>query len=174
MGVGFQSSGPTGAEGFTITTGRMLVDYLRGRMLAYLDTGLNVVHVRDVARGHILAAARGRVGQRYILGHAGGNLPLREIFVRLAPHTGIRAPAFRLPHAGARAVAEACEAWSLLSGREPAVCRTAVRMAAKRMFFDPGKAIAELQLPQTDVEVALRDAVEWFWAHGYAPRRRAV
>src|SRR5262249_57228814 len=73
-------------------TGKMLVDYLRGRMLAYLDTGLNIVHVRDVARGHILAAARGRPGERYILGHSAGNLGLRAIFVRLAPYTGTAAP----------------------------------------------------------------------------------
>ncbi len=152
-------------------TGKMLVDYLRGRMLAYLDTGLNLVHVRDVSQGHILAAARGRVGERYILGHAAGNLGLRDIFVRLAPYTGIPAPRVRLPHAAALAVASACEAVSRVTGREPLASRTAVRMAGKRMFFDPSKAIRELGLPQTPVDEALRDAVDWFWAHGYARRR---
>jgi dihydroflavonol-4-reductase len=155
-------------------TGKMLVDYLRGRMLAYLETGLNVVHVRDVARGHILAATRGRVGERYVLGHAAGNLALRDIFARLAPHTGIPAPRVRLPHAGALAIAGVLESISRVTRREPLASRTAVRMAAKRMFFDPSRAIRELGLPQTPVEQALQDAAEWFWAHGYARRRRAA
>jgi len=154
-------------------TGKMLVDYLRGRMFAYVDTGLNVVHVRDVARGHIAAAERGRVGERYILGHAEGNLGLREIFERLAPYTGIPAPRRRIPYAAALAMATVFEGVSRLTGREPLASRTAVRMAAKRMFFDPSKAIREVGLPQTPVDTALRDAVEWFWAHGYAPRPRA-
>ena len=154
-------------------TGRMLVDYLRGRMVAYLDTGLNVVHVGDVARGHLLAARLGRPGERYILGHAQGNLPLRGIFALLAPHTGIAAPRFRLPYAGALAIARVSEWGAQVTGREPLVAEAAVRMAAKRMFFDPAKAVRELSLPQTPVVQALKDAVEWFWAHGYArPRRR--
>jgi dihydroflavonol-4-reductase len=155
-------------------TGKMLVDYLRGRRVAFLDTGLNVVHVRDVARGHILAAARGRVGERYILGHAAGNLGLREIFARLAPHTGIPAPRVRLPHGVALGLATVLEGLARVTGREPLASRTAVRMAAKRMFFDPAKALRELGLPQTPVDEALRDAAEWFWAHGYARRRASV
>jgi dihydroflavonol-4-reductase len=155
-------------------TGRMLVDYLKGRMLAYLDTGLNLVHVQDVARGHLLAAARGRPGERYILGHGEGNLPLRAIFERLAPYTGIRAPRVRLPHRAALAIGAGSEWVARFRGTEPAVARTAVRMAAKRMFFDPSKAIRELGLPQTPVDQALRDAADWFWANGYAPRRRRV
>ena len=155
-------------------TGRMLVDYLKGRMLAYLDTGLNLVHVQDVARGHLLAAARGRPGERYILGHGEGNLPLRAIFERLAPYTGIRAPRIRLPHRAALAIGAGAEWVARFRGTEPAVARTAVRMAAKRMFFDPSKALRELGLPQTPVDQALRDAVDWFWANGYAVRRRRV
>jgi dihydroflavonol-4-reductase len=153
-------------------TGRMLVDYLKGRMLAYLDTGLNLVHVRDVARGHLLAAERGRPGERYILGHGQGNLALRAIFERLAPYTGIPAPRVRLPHRAALAIGAGAELVARLRGTEPAVARTAVRMAKKRMYFDPSKAIRELGLPQTPVDQALRDAVDWFWANGYAPRRR--
>ena len=155
-------------------TGRMLVDYLKGRMLAYLDTGLNLVHVQDVARGHLLAAARGRPGERYILGHGEGNLPLRAIFERLAPYTGIQAPRVRLPHRVALAIGAGAEWVARFRGTEPAVARTAVRMAAKRMFFDPSKALRELGLPQTPVDQALRDAVDWFWANGYAARRRRV
>ena len=155
-------------------TGKMLVDYLKGRMLAYLDTGLNLVHVQDVARGHLLAAARGRPGERYILGHGEGNLPLRAIFERLAPYTGIQAPRVRLPHRVALAIGAGAEWVARFRGTEPAVARTAVRMAAKRMFFDPSKALRELGLPQTPVDQALRDAVDWFWANGYAVRRRRV
>jgi dihydroflavonol-4-reductase len=155
-------------------TGRMLVDYLRGRMLAYLDTGLNVVHVRDVARGHLLAAAHGRTGERYILGHVEGNLGLRAIFERLAPYTGVPAPRVRLPHRAALALAAGSELLARLFGTEPLVAKTAVRMAAKRMFFDPSKAVRELGLPQTPVDEALRDAVDWFWANSYAARRRRV
>lgn len=155
-------------------TGRMLVDYLKRRMFAYLDTGLNLVHVRDVARGHLLAAARGRPGERYILGHRDGNLGLREIFERLAPYTGIPAPRVRLPYRAALALAVAAETVARLGGGQPAVARAAVRMAAKRMFFDPSKAIRELGLPQTPVDQALRDAVDWFWARGYARRPPSV
>jgi dihydroflavonol-4-reductase len=155
-------------------TGKMLVDYLRGRMLAYLDTGLNVVHVRDVARGHIQAAERGRVGERYILGHAEGNLGLRAIFQRLRDYTGIPAPRVRLPHGGALALATVAEGIARVTGGQPLVARTAVRMAAKRMFFDPAKAIRELGLPQTPVDQALREAADWFWARGYARRRRSA
>jgi dihydroflavonol-4-reductase len=155
-------------------TGRMLVDYLKGRMLAYLATGLNIVHVRDVARGHVLAARRGRPGERYILGHADGNLELRAIFERLAPHTGIAAPRLRLPQGVALWFGAGAELVARVTGKEPIASRTAVRMAAKRMFFDPAKAIRELNLPQTPVDQALRDAVDWFWANGYAPRRRRV
>jgi dihydroflavonol-4-reductase len=155
-------------------TGRMLVDYLKGRMLAYLDTGLNVVHVRDVARGHLLAAARGRAGERYILGHRDGNLGLRAIFERLAPYTGVRAPRVRLPYRAALALGSGAELVARFTGTEPVVARAAVQMAAKRMFFDPSKAIRHLGLPQTPVDEALRDAVDWFWANGYAPRRRRV
>ncbi len=154
-------------------TGKMLVDYLRRRMFAYLDTGLNLVHVRDVARGHILAAERGRVGERYILGNAAGNLELRQIFEQLAAYTGIAAPRWRLPYGAALGIAAALEAVSRVTRRPPLASRTAVRMAGKRMFFDPAKAIRELGLPQTPVDRALRDAVDWFWAHGYAARPTA-
>ena len=148
-------------------TGQMIVDFMRGRMFATLDTGLNIVHVRDVARGHILAAERGRVGERYILGTE--NLSLLDIFRRLARITGIRAPRFRVPYALAWLAAVGMEGAARVTRRPPQVPLTAVRMARKRMFFTAAKAIRELGLPQTPVDVALYDAVEWFVAHGYAP-----
>jgi dihydroflavonol-4-reductase len=146
-------------------TGQMIVDFLRGRMFASLDTGLNVVHVRDVARGHLLAATRGRVGEKYILGHA--NLSLMEIFSRLAEISGRRPPRFRIPYAVAWLAAAGMEGAARLTRRTPAVPLTAVRMARKRMYFSPAKAVRELALPQTDPRQALADAVAWFVEHGY-------
>ncbi len=146
-------------------TGRMVVDFLRGKMVASLDTGLNLVHVRDVARGHVLAAERGRVGEKYILGHE--NLTLAEIFGLLAAITGRPAPRFRIPYAVAWLAAAGMEAVARVTGGVPPVPLNAVRMARKRMFFSPAKAVRELGLPQTDVREALRDAVDWFTRHGY-------
>ncbi len=153
-------------------TGRMIVDFLRGRMLASFDTGLNIVHVRDVARGHLLAARQGRVGERYILGHA--NLSLTEILRLLADITGLRPPRFRIPYAVAWTAAACLEGAARLTRGTPAVALTAVRLARKRMYFSPAKAVRELGLPQTDPQEALRDAVDWFFAHGYAAPRPAT
>ena len=149
-------------------TGQMVVDFLQGRMVASLDTGLNLVHVRDVARGHMLAAERGRTGERYILGNQ--NLSLLEIFRLLARITGVPAPRFRVPYAAAWLTAVGMEGVSRLTGRAPRVPLTAVRMARKRMHFSAAKAVRELGLPQTAVDVALSDAVRWFVEQGYAPR----
>lgn len=153
-------------------TGQMVVDFMRGRMVASLDTGLNVVHVRDVARGHLLAAERGTPGERYILGHR--DLALADIFGILAELTGRRPPRLRVPYAVAWLGAACCESLARVTGRPPAVPLTAVRMARKRMYFSPARAVRELGLPQTDVREALADAVAWFEAHGYARGRAAV
>ncbi len=147
-------------------TGQMIVDFLNGKMIGSVDTGLNVVHVRDVARGHILAAEKGRVGERYILGHR--NLSLLEIFRMLSALTGVPAPRFRVPYAVAWLAAAGMEGVSRLTRRPPAVPLTAVRMARKRMYFTADKAVRELGLPQTSPETALSDAVAWFTEHGYA------
>jgi len=149
-------------------TGQMIVDFLKGKMVGSLDTGLNVVHVRDVARGHILAAARGAIGRKYILGHR--NMSLIDIFRTLAAITGRRAPRFRVPYGVAWLAACCMEGASRLSGRPPQVPLTAVRMARKRMYFSAERAVRELGLPQTPAEDALRDAVSWFVERGYAPR----
>jgi dihydroflavonol-4-reductase len=148
-------------------TGQMILDYLLGRMFATLDTGLNLVHVADVARGHLLAAQRGRVGEKYILGCQ--NLSLSEIFRGLERITGIRAPRVRVPYALIYLLALVDEGASRTTGRPPRVPLTGVRMARKRMYFSAEKAVRELGLPQTPVEQALRDAVDWFVAHRYAP-----
>ncbi|MBI2206588.1 MAG: NAD-dependent epimerase/dehydratase family protein [Candidatus Rokubacteria bacterium] len=146
-------------------TGQMVVDFLAGRMFATLDTGLNLVHVRDVARGHLLAAERGRIGEKYILGNR--NLALAEIGRLLAGITGRRAPWLRVPYALAWCGAACMEAAARLTGGVPKVPLTAVRMARKKMYFSPAKAVRELGLPQTDVREALYDAARWFSEHGY-------
>ncbi len=153
-------------------TGRMIVDYLKGQMFGYIHSGLNLIHVRDVARGHILAAEKGLVGEKYVLGSK--NLTLREIFQMLEQISGVRAPRWRIPYLVALLAAGASELYARIRRKDPHIPLTGVRMARKTMFFDASKAIRDLQLPQTPVEEALREAVEWFWAHGYAPRKGKV
>jgi dihydroflavonol-4-reductase len=149
-------------------TGQIVVDFLRGRMLGLMDTGLNIVHVRDVARGHIRAAQRGRIGEKYVLGNQ--DMSLAEIFGMLARLTGLPAPRFRVPYCVAMAVAVLSEGVALATRRPPRASRAAVRMATKKMYFSPAKARCELDLPRTPVETAFSDAVRFFVEHGYAPR----
>ena len=151
-------------------TGQMIVDFLKGKMVGSVATGLNVVHVRDVARGHILAGERGRRGERYILGNK--NMSLLEIFQALSRLTGVPAPRIRVPYAVAWLAAAGMEGVARVTGGTPAVPLTAVRMARKRMYFTVDKAVRELSLPQTSVDQALAEAVEWFVTRGYAARPR--
>jgi dihydroflavonol-4-reductase len=151
-------------------TGRVIVDFLNGEMPAYLDTGLNWVHVRDVAVGHILAAEKGRVGERYILGNAQGNWTMKEGLNVLSELTGLPAPKFRVPYWMALSAAYMGEAMSKITGKEPKAPLGAVRMAKYKMFFNPAKAIRELGMPQTAPRQALADAVEWFRENGYVKR----
>jgi dihydroflavonol-4-reductase len=146
-------------------TGKIVVDFLAGRFPAYVDTGLNLIDVRDVAAGHLLAAERGRPGERYILAHA--NLTLKEILAMLARIAERRAPRVRLPHWVPLAIAHLEAPVARLLRREPRVPIDGARMARKPMFFDGGKAVRELGLPQSPIEPALRRAVEWFVANGY-------
>ena len=143
-------------------TGKIVLDFLQRKMPAYLDTGLNWVHVRDVAAGHILAAEKGRVGERYILGNAEGNLTMKQALDVLEELTGIPAPKFRVPYGVALAAAYFDEAVSAVTKRPPKAPLAGVRMAKYKMFFNPAKAIAELGLPQTPPRPAFADAVEWF------------
>ena len=159
-------STPVGAGDVKPTpTGQMIVDFLRGRMPAYVDTGLNLVDVEDVAEGHRLAMERGRAGERYILGHR--NLTLREILEILSRIAGRPAPRIRLPIPAALSLAAISTGWSALTGRPPRVPLEAVRMSRKKMFFDSGKAVREMNLPQRPVEEALEKAVRWFRDNGY-------
>ena len=147
-------------------TGRIIVDFLKRKMPAYLDTGLNIIAVEDCARGHILAERKGAVGRKYILGNT--NLTLREIFAILEEITGLPAPRIRLPYTPILLAAYINEGLSKITGREPLIPLAGVRMAAKFMYFDPSRAVRELELPQTPVRGALQRAVEWFRQHGYA------
>lgn len=152
-------------------TGQMIVDFLNGRMPAYVDTGLNLIAVEDVAEGHWLAATRGRVGERYILGCR--NLTLREILQMLAKITGRPAPRWRMPLPLALFLGH-LDQWveGGLLRREPKIPLEGVRMARKKMFFDAEKAVRELGLPQSPVEDALARAVAWYREHGYVFQER--
>lgn len=164
--VAVNPTAPVGERDWKPTpTGKIIVDFLRGAMPAYLDTGLNLVDVRDVARGHLLAAERGRAGERYLLGAR--NMTLREILAALAAITGRRAPRVRIPYAAARLLAAIEEPVARLTGREPRASVEAVRMARKKMFVSCAKAERELGYRHGPVEEALRRAVEWFQANGY-------
>ena len=151
-------------------TGKVILDFLNREMPAYLDTGLNWVHVRDVAVGHILAAERGRIGERYILGHAEGNWTMKRALDVLAEITGLPAPRFRVPYTVALLAAHVDETVSKFTGKAPKAPLAGVRMAKYKMFFSPAKAIQELTLPQTSPKQALADAVEWFRANGYVKK----
>lgn len=161
-------SAPVGPRDVKPTpTGRVIVDFLNRKMPAYLDTGLNWVHVRDVAVGHILAAERGIPGQRYILGNAEGNWTMRQTFEALSEITGLPAPRFQIPYAVAYAAALVDESLAKITGRHPKAPIAGVRMARHKMWFNPGRAIRDLGLPQTPPLQALREAVEWFRENGY-------
>jgi dihydroflavonol-4-reductase len=149
-------------------TGDIIVRFLTGRMPAYVDTGLNVVDVRDVAAGHVLAYERGVTGERYILGNE--NLTLRALLDRLAAIAGRPAPRLRLPRVIPLAYAAIGEYVLAPVGIRPDVALDGVRMAKQRMFYTAEKAVRELGFPQSPVTNALADAVTWFQQHGYAAR----
>lgn len=147
-------------------TGKIIVDFLNRKMPAYLDTGLNIIDVEDCARGHILAAINGRIGEKYILGNE--NLTLRQIFGMLETITGLPAPKVRLPYTPILFAAYMNEAVAKITRKEPLIPLAGVQMAKKFMFFDSSKAVKELGLPQRPPMEALRRAVDWFRANGYA------
>ena len=146
-------------------TGRIVLDFLKGDMPAYIDTGLNVVDARDVARGHLLACERGAVGERYILGAE--NLTLAQILEKLAAITGHPAPTVKLPYAVAYAAGIVTTAWARVSGKPPRAPLDAVRMARKKMWVSHAKAAHDLGYDPGPAGGALARAVEWFRANGY-------
>jgi len=153
-------------------TGRIIVEAARGRMPGFLDTGLNIVHVDDVADGHLAALKRGRIGERYILG--GENVLLADMLADIARLVGRRPPRWRIPRAMVIPVAYAAEATARLTGREPFTTLDGVRMAAHHMFFTAAKAERELGFRARPYRQALADAVDWFRAAGYLDRARKL
>jgi dihydroflavonol-4-reductase len=152
---------PVGDHDFKPTpTGKIIVDFLSGRMPAYVDTGLNLVDVRDTAVGHVLALERGKPGERYILGCE--NLTLKQILEKLADVSGRKAPAARIPYAVAWTAGAASSIWARLSGGEPPVPLDGVRMTKKKMWVTHAKAARELGFAPGPAIEALRRAVEWF------------
>jgi dihydroflavonol-4-reductase len=146
-------------------TGRIIVDFLNGRMPGYVDTGMNLVAVEDVAEGHWQALQRGRIGERYILGAR--NMTLKEILDVLAAATGQTAPRLRVPHVIALAAGHAEGLVASIIGREPRIPLEGVRMARHKMFVDCSRAQTELGFQPGSVEAALRRAACWYIENGY-------
>ncbi len=151
-------------------TGRIIVETARGRVPGFLDTGLNLVHVDDVAEGHLAALKRGVIGERYILG--GENVLLADMLAEISHIVGRRPPRLRLPHAVVIPVAYAAEATAWLTGREPFTTRDGIRMAEHHMFFTAAKAERDLGVRARPYREALADAVQWFAAAGYLDKKR--
>ncbi|HEX3683822.1 MAG TPA: hopanoid-associated sugar epimerase [Bryobacteraceae bacterium] len=146
-------------------TGKIIVDFLRGKLAAFVETGLNLVDARDIAHGHLLAAEHGRPGERYILGCE--NLTLQQILARLAAIAHKPAPRTKVPYALAYATGVLTTAWANLTGHHPIAPLEAVKMARKKMFVTHAKASRELGFSPGSVDAALRCAVDWFRANGY-------
>ena len=160
-------SAPVGAADVKPTpTGQIVVDFMKGRMPAYIETGLNIVDVDDVAAGHLLAMEKGRTGERYILG--GKNLMLREVLEILSRLSGVKAPTIKLPRLAILPLAYLNLWVANMTGQPPRIPLEGVKMAKYKMHYDCSKAIRELGIPQTPPEVALGKAVRWFRDHGYA------
>ncbi len=157
---------PVGDHDFKPTpTGKIILDFIRGNMPAFLDTGLNLIDVRDTAEGHLLACERGKSGERYILGR--DNLTLEQIFGHLEKVSGMKAPRWRIPYSVAYAAGMASTSWANLTGHEPRAPLDAVKMARKKMFVSVAKAEQDLGFRPGPVDAALGRAVEWFRANGY-------
>lgn len=150
-------------------TGKIILDFLNREMPAYLDTGLNLIDVKDCARGHILAEQKGVPGERYILGNQ--NMSLLDILLTLEKITGLKAPRIKMPFWVALTAGWACEMVSNhLTGKPPAVPLAGVKMAKYFMYFDSSKAVQKLGLAQNPVENALRQSVDWFKDNNYLTR----
>jgi dihydroflavonol-4-reductase len=146
-------------------TGRIIVEAAKGKMPGYVDTGLNLVHVDDVAVGQLQAAEHGEIGERYILG--GENLSLAEILATVAQAVGRRPPALKIPYAVVLPIAAGAEMMARLTGREPFTTLDGVRMSRKKMYFSSARAMRELGYRSRPAREAIADAVAWFDANGY-------
>jgi dihydroflavonol-4-reductase len=152
-------------------TGKIVLDFLNGKMPGYVETGLNFVGVEECAAGHLLVAERGKIGERYLLG--GENLTLKQMLDTLAKITGLAAPTMKIPHGVALGVAYVESAFSRLVGKEPQIPVEGVRIAQHVMFVDASRAVRELGFEQGSVPAALERAVRWYQANGYVKAGRA-
>jgi dihydroflavonol-4-reductase len=152
-------------------TGRLIVEAAKGKMPGYVDTGLNIAHVDDVAAGHLLAAEHGAVGERYILG--GENLTLAEILAEVAVAVGRRPPMLKIPYAAILPIAVGAELVARLTGREPFVTLDGVRMSRKKMYFGSAKAMRDLDYAPRPAREAIADAIAWFDANGYLSKGKS-
>jgi dihydroflavonol-4-reductase len=146
-------------------TGRIIVETATGRVPGFVDTGLNLVHVDDVAAGHLAALRKGKIGERYILG--GENVALRDMLADICAMVGRKPPRWRFPIPMVMPIAYAAEGWARVSGREPFITRDGLRMARYRMFFSAAKAERELDYRIRPYREGLADAVKWFGQAGY-------
>ena len=152
-------------------TGKIILDFLNGKMPGYVETGLNFVGVEECAAGHLLAAEKGKVGERYLLG--GENLTLKELLDTLAKITGLAAPKWKIPHGLALGVAYVETGFSRMIGKEPQIPVEGVKIAQHKMFVDASRAKRELGFQPGPVAAALERAVRWYQANGYISPRRA-
>jgi dihydroflavonol-4-reductase len=152
-------------------TGKIILDFLNGKMPGYVETGLNFVGVEECAAGHLLVSEKGKVGERYLLG--GENLTLKQMLGTLAKITGLRAPSLKIPHGLALGVAYANTVFSRLLGREPGIPIEGVKIARHNMFVDCTRAQRELGFKAGPVAAALERAVHWYAANGYVAKGRA-
>jgi dihydroflavonol-4-reductase len=153
-------------------TGQFIVDFLNGRLPAFVDAILNWISVEDVAMGHWLAATKGRIGERYILGHE--NLPLHEFLRLLASASQQPPPRLKIPYAVAWCAGACGELVGRITGQVPHACLDGVRMARQPLRYDSRKAVTELGLPQSPLQKAIEQAVRWFTTHGYITKRRTI
>jgi len=150
-------------------SGQIILDVLNKKMPAYMDGGMNFVDVEDVARGHILAAQKGRIGERYILGNE--NLSLKDFFILIGQVSGIAPPRFKVPYSAALAMAYMYQLGANITRKPPVITPAGVRMAIKYTYYDVSKAVNELGFPQTPIKTTVEKAVNWFRENGYVKAR---
>ncbi len=146
-------------------SGKMIVDVINKKMPGYIDGGMNLVDVEDVARGHILAAQKGRIGERYILGNE--NLSARDYFELIGEVSGIEPPKRRIPYSVAIMLGYAYQFIANITKKPPVLTAPLMRMGSKYAYFDVSKAVSELGLPQTPVKTTIEKAINWFRENGY-------
>lgn len=148
-------------------TGRLLLGVLQKKAIGYMEGGFNLIHVNDVAIGHLLAMEKGRIGEKYLLAHREGNISYREYLKIVSRLSGVKVPDRRIPRGVYGAMARVMEFFAFLTGKPPLVTYRSAMYGSQYLYYNPEKAILELGLPQTPIEQAIRDGIEWFQKNGY-------